>query len=185
MSLGARFRPCRQRVSSAWSEVRSSGHGYLEHLDSQDQVECLVTRRFRRLPLRAHSSTIGLAIRGRLDRVGALEAVQRQMRRQAWSRHCGGAMCGLSCGQRRERDELQLVSNTKTSSGLEGEKMMKWPLVKLLSINTSVGLREQAAGRVDCGPVARLNQHRRRVSSSPANVPKYQPETQMTYDIEI
>jgi len=65
-----------------------------------------------------------------------------------------------------EREELQLVSNTETSCGLEGEKMMKWPLVKLLSINTSVGSREQAAGRVDSGPVARLNQHRRRVSSS-------------------
>ena len=84
-----------------------------------------------------------------------------------------------------ERGELQLVSNTETSCGLEGEKMMKWPLVKLLSINTSVGSREQAAGRVDSGPVARLNQHRRRVSSSPANVPSYQPETQLTFDIDI
>ena len=62
LSLGARLRPWRQRVSLAWSGVRSSSHAYLEHLDSQDQVECLVTLHVRRLPLRAHGSAVGLAI---------------------------------------------------------------------------------------------------------------------------
>ena len=134
LSLGARFRPCRQRVSSAWSEVRSSGHGYLEHLDSQDQVE--VASLLVRLPLGTRGSTVGLAIGCRLDRIGALEAMQRQMRRQPWSRHCDGAMYVLSCcGQRSargndgsERRSCSCQQTPKRPLQRSRGEMMKCPL---------------------------------------------------------
>lgn len=57
------------------SSVKLSSQAYLEHLHSQDQIKPLVVTLLIRLPLGAHGSTVALAVSGRLDRGGALEAM--------------------------------------------------------------------------------------------------------------
>lgn len=74
LSLGARFRPWVQCVSSVLT-LKLSSQAYLEHLHSQNQIKPLVITLLICLPLGAHGSAVALAVSGRLDGGGALEAM--------------------------------------------------------------------------------------------------------------